>query len=104
MTSWKAKPNDLIIMALRHGPKHGYEVIKFIEERSHGYFSMGYGSLYPVLHSLEKDGLIHGTWEAVGEHKEKKIYKLTTKGRKQVENVASEYQAFIAAFRMLVEA
>ncbi len=103
MSNWKAKSPDLIIMALRQGPMHGYEIIKFIEQRSDGYFSMGYGSLYPILHALEQDGCIQGTWEAIGETKEKKIYKLTAKGRKQVESVTNEYRSFIAAFKLLVE-
>jgi PadR family transcriptional regulator PadR len=102
-TSWKAKSPDLIMMALKNGPKHGYDIIKYLEDRSKGYFSLGYGSLYPILHSLEKEGLIAGEWEAAGPTKEKKIYKLTTKGRKSLEAISSEYKAFVGAFKLLLE-
>ena len=35
-----------------------------IEEQSDGYFSFSHGTLYPILHQLEKEGMIHGTWDA----------------------------------------
>ncbi|MGE0173729.1 MAG: PadR family transcriptional regulator [Oligoflexales bacterium] len=99
----RPKTQHLVLMALKDGPKHGYQIIKYIEEKTQ-YFSMGYGTLYPALHSLENEKSIKGEWEAAGENKEKKIYELTAKGRKEVSSVTEEFRAFSKALSKLMGA
>ena len=48
----------LILGSLRGGPRHGYQLALEIEERSKGVFGFNHGTLYPILHRLEKAGLI----------------------------------------------
>ena len=98
--SWKAKARHLVLLALRTGPKHGYEITRHVQTISKGYFDIGYGSLYPTLHALEKEGLVTGEWKSVGQ-KDKKTYKLTKSGKKSLETVAEEYQSFVKAFDLL---
>lgn len=73
--------NELLVLAtLRTGPAHGYEIAMAVERDSGGSFSFQHGTLYPILHRLEKDGLIQGGWdEASG--RRRKVYGLTSKGR-----------------------
>lgn len=92
----------LVLMALSDGPKHGYEVSKFIESKSNGFFRMPFGTLYPVLHRLEKEGFINGEVSADDSEREKKVYKLTAAGRKQAQAEASEFQLFAKAIHRLV--
>jgi PadR family transcriptional regulator, regulatory protein PadR len=74
----------LILAALRTGPKHGYQIAVDIEELSGGYFSFTFGTLYPILHQLEKEGLVHGEWESGRSRRRKKDYVLTAAGRAQL--------------------
>jgi len=74
---------DIIILAeLRNGPLSGYDVISFIHNKFHLLVSSG--TVYSLLYSLERNGLIEGTW-----NERKRVYKLTEKGRKTIETVLS---------------
>ena len=80
-----------MLLALSHRAMHGYEISKFIEAKSLGFFRLPFGSLYPVLHRLEKANLIHAEWKALESQKPKKSYSLTAGGR---EALASELETF----------
>jgi DNA-binding PadR family transcriptional regulator len=70
----------LILVALLNKPMHGYEVISYLEERSHGLWRPSAGAIYPNLQMLEEQGLVSSK-----EEKGKKIYELTEDGRKEAE-------------------
>ena len=54
---------DMIVLAaLAGGPAHGYAVIQEINRRSGGTFDLPEGTIYPVLHRLEKNGLLSSRW------------------------------------------
>jgi DNA-binding PadR family transcriptional regulator len=72
---------DIIILAeLRDGPMSGYDVISFIHNKFHLLVSSG--TVYSLLYSLERNGLIEGTW-----NERKRVYKLTEKGVKTIETI-----------------
>ena len=72
---------DIIVMAeLRNGPLSGYDVISFIHNKFHLLVSSG--TVYSLLYSLERNGLIEGTW-----NERKRVYKLTDKGIKTIETI-----------------
>jgi DNA-binding PadR family transcriptional regulator len=72
---------DIIILAeLRAGPLSGYDIISFIHGRFHLLVSSG--TVYSLLYSLERNGLIEGTW-----NERKRVYKLTNKGEKDRKSV-----------------
>jgi DNA-binding PadR family transcriptional regulator len=74
--------NELLILAqLRCSPLHGYQIALEIEARSGGYFPFNHGTLYPILHRLEQEGLIAGTWSDPAEGRARKEYALTEAGR-----------------------
>jgi PadR family transcriptional regulator, regulatory protein PadR len=74
--------NEVLILAtLQAEPKHGYQIALEIEERSGGYFGFKHGTLYPILHHLEKEGLIDGNWDSGRGRRRKKEYVLTAAGR-----------------------
>jgi len=69
---------DLIILRLlRTKPLWGYEVNGAIRDRFQVYLSAG--TLYPLLHSLEEDGYIHGEWDSE-KGRGRRIYKITDTG------------------------
>ena len=66
----------VILKLLRDKPRHGYEVMKELEERMHGCYSPSPGTVYPTLQWLEVEGLVVGR-EVEG----KKVYEITDTGR-----------------------
>jgi PadR family transcriptional regulator PadR len=75
----------LILRTLRLGPTHGHAITKSIERGSDDVLQVEQGSLYPALHRLLKRGWItfdEGTSE---NNRRAKYYRLTAKGRKQLD-------------------
>ena len=74
---------DIIILAeLRNRSMSGYDVISFIHSKFHLLVSSG--TIYSLLYSLERNGLIDGTW-----NERKRVYELTEKGRKTINMILS---------------
>jgi PadR family transcriptional regulator PadR len=70
----------LVLSTLRGGPKHGYQIALDVETDSNGLFRFRHGTLYPILHRLEGDGFIDGSWSREGGGRKKKVYSLTKAG------------------------
>ena len=83
---------------LFHGKKHGYQLALEIEEKSDGLFKFNHGTLYPILHKLEKEGLIKGAWKQEGPKRQRKYYSLTAKGKKHSLNQVAQWQEFYNRF------
>jgi len=66
----------VILKLLRDKPRHGYEVMKELEERMHGCYSPSPGTVYPTLQWLEDGGLV-----VAREVEGKKVYEITDTGR-----------------------
>ena len=76
---------QLVILALlSEQPRHGYELIKLLEERSGGFYVPSPGVIYPALTYLEETGLADVESEGT-----KKLYRITDSGRKLVEENSS---------------
>lgn len=101
--SWGVRNTFLVLLALEDGDKHGYEIASYTKTKTNGFFNISFGNLYPILHRLEKQGLIKGSWKDVGE-KSKKVYSLTTKGHIELKEERSQYKVFVGAFSKLLEA
>ncbi len=70
----------VILKLVRDKPRHGYEVMKELEERMHGCYSPSPGTVYPTLQWLEDEGLVVGR-DVEG----KKVYEITDTGRQFLE-------------------
>ena len=87
----------LILRTLRWGPALGHAIAKAIERGSDDVLLVEQGSLYPALHRLIKRGWItfdDGTSE---NNRRAKFYRLTAKGRKQLEIETSKWDTLAAA-------
>lgn len=84
----------LILSILKQGKKHGYQIALEIEENSRGMFKFNHGTLYPILHKLEKEGLIKGTWKQEGPKRQRKYYTLNAKGKKYVSAQIQHWRLF----------
>lgn len=83
--------NLLVLQALRDGPLHGLAVSRRIAAASNGALRVEEGALYPALHRLERDRLIEGDWGRTEENRRAKFYRLTRKGRRQLEREAARW-------------
>jgi PadR family transcriptional regulator, regulatory protein PadR len=87
----------LILRTLRLGSAHGHAIAKAIEQGSDDVLQVEQGSLYPALHRLIKRGWItfeDGTSE---NNRRAKFYRLTAKGRKQLEVETSKWDTLARA-------
>jgi len=95
--------NEILILAtLVPGKKHGYQIALEIEKKSEGLFKFNHGTLYPILHKLEKDGLILGSWEKESPKRKRKYYKISTNGRKYFADQSAEWDIFYKTFFDLI--
>src|SRR6266496_4144557 len=79
----KGHLDALLLAALEAGPAHGYAIIHALRESSGGRIDLPTGTVYPVLHRLERAGLISGSW-STAEGRPRRVYKLTAAGRRAV--------------------
>lgn len=80
--------NELLILStLRDGAKHGYQIAIDVEEESNGLFRFRHGTLYPILHRLEEQGLIEGSWSKA-DGRRRKVYALTRVGARHLSGEA----------------
>jgi DNA-binding PadR family transcriptional regulator len=70
-----------ILSLVSEGPKHGYQLMKELQDRSGGMYRASAGSVYPTLKQLEDEGLIAETKE-----NGRRIFSLTAAGRKELES------------------
>ena len=95
--------NEALILAiLDEGAGHGYQLALELEERSDGFFRFNHGTLYPILHKLEKDGLIRGSWSEKGPRGKRKSYSLTARGRRRLAERSASWDQFIKHFSEIV--
>jgi DNA-binding PadR family transcriptional regulator len=83
----------LILGLLADKPRHGYEIIKALDERSKGFYVPSPGMVYPALTYLEEIG--HATVEADGA---RKLYQITDAGKEHLESNRSAVEAMFAQF------
>ena len=88
----------LILAVLATGPHHGYQLALALEAKSGGEFRFPHGTLYPILHRLEKEGLIAGVWQEEGSKRKRKSYTLTPAGSRLVAGQAAAWRRFFERF------
>ncbi len=82
---------------------YGYEICKFVEQRTKGALELREGSLYPALHKLEKAGLLAARWGESDEGRRRKYYELTPGGAKELARRRAEWHEFTGAVNAIVE-
>jgi PadR family transcriptional regulator, regulatory protein PadR len=89
---------DMIVLAaLAGGPAHGYAVIQEINRRSGGTFDLPEGTIYPVLHRLEKNGLLSSRWTIADSGRKRRTYTLTRRGRGALADQRAMWERFAGA-------
>lgn len=84
-------PELLLLQQLAQREMYGYELVRSIRLVTGEAISLGEGVIYPVLHSLERNGALKAKRKAVA-GRTRVYYSLTAKGRKRLQRLQSEWQ------------
>ena len=88
----------LLVLSLLAGEDiYGYQMIVELARRSDHTFEMKEGTLYPVLHGLERQGLVEAYQQEAPTGRMRKYYHLTRKGGAFLKDEASSWQAYAGA-------
>jgi transcriptional regulator len=93
----KGSAELLILSLVEHQPRHGYELSKLIDSRSHGAIRFHVASLYPLLYRLEKRGWMEGRWVEKAGQRRRRYYRLTAEGRRVLAAQRRNWREFVAA-------
>jgi PadR family transcriptional regulator PadR len=97
----KGAADTLVLSTFAEGEKYGYQVVKEIEQRSDGFFRFKEGTVYPILHRLERQGLLQARWESMPNGMERRYYSLTAAGRAALQNKVEEWTGFARAVNLV---
>ncbi|MGE0444089.1 MAG: PadR family transcriptional regulator [Vicinamibacterales bacterium] len=76
-----ASATPLVLAILAEGDSYGYAILKRVGELSNGQLQWTDGMLYPVLHRLERLGLVAARWGTSDTGRQRKYYRITREGR-----------------------
>jgi PadR family transcriptional regulator len=96
---------DLLVLGiLALGPLHGYAIAQRLQQVSRDVVQVQQGSLYPALHRLENRGLLAADWKVSDTGREAKFYRLTAKGRAQLEAGEAQWRRLTEAVVLVLAA
>ena len=91
----------MVLSALAQRPMYGYLLQQNVERNSGGRVTVQAGTLYPLLHRLEDDGLVRSRWdETTG--RRRKWYELTPDGRRRLVRQARQWTEFADCLRRML--
>jgi PadR family transcriptional regulator PadR len=93
----------LILKIVALGPVHGYGISLRIRQISKEVLQVQQGSLYPALHRLEKRGWLTAEWGESENGRQAKFYKLSPKGRKQLQTEESNWERLAQAVTQIMQ-
>lgn len=91
----------LVLAILSEKPYYGYELIKTLKQRSNDTFDMKEGTLYPILHKLESEGLVASSNQEVS-GRVRKVYAITEKGSRVLAREKQEWTEFSMAVNQVL--
>jgi len=92
----------LILSALDGYTRHGYEIGKYLEQRSGGRLEFPGSTLYSILYRMEDRGWIKGRWVEKKGERRRCYYTLTPKGREVLTEQRQEWKAFSAMVNQVI--
>lgn len=90
-----------VLKLLEHQEMYGYQLVESLAARTDGVMDMGQATLYPLLYNLEAKGLVEATWRNGDSGRERKYYRLTTKGKRRLADDTRQWEAVARAMRAL---
>ena len=94
----------LILKALLWGPKHGWDVLCWLRQKSSEELNIEEGALYPALHRMEERGWIEADWGLSENNRRAKFYQLTSVGREELNERASTWGRYVHVVDRILQA
>jgi PadR family transcriptional regulator len=85
----------MILRTLKRHPLHGYALAQHIKRTSKDLLQIEEGSLYPALQRLLKEQLVRSEWSISSTNRRVRIYQLTAKGAKHLEQEVSRFERML---------
>ena len=92
----------LILRIVTLGPIHGYAIAQRLQQVSKDVVQVQQGSLYPALHRLENRKLLAATWKSSDTGRDAKFYRLTSRGRAQLEEETANWERLAEGIRLIL--
>ena len=92
----------LVLSVLAEEEMYGYRIIQVIGARSEEVFSMNEGTLYPILHAMEKEGLLESYMSESEVGRKRKYYRITPVGMLFLKEKKMEWFTFSAAVNKVI--
>lgn len=92
----------LLLKLLEEKDMYGYEMIATLENRSDKVFQLKAGTLYPILHNMEKENWVQ-TYEALADGRIRKYYQLTKVGKSQLQKQIAKWKKYAHAVQAILE-
>lgn len=88
-----------VLSVLKEGPSHGYAIYFEIARRSNNVLKFKQGTVYPLMHILEQEGLITSEWQEVapGKQRRRRVYSITEAGLKALDKKLEAWRVFSQA-------
>lgn len=100
-----ASAEPLILSLLSRGESYGYAILRDVHKQSSGRIEWTDGMLYPVLHRLERKGLVKAKWRVSKESgRKRKYYSLLSAGKKELKQMRTQWETVNDTLRSLWEA
>jgi PadR family transcriptional regulator PadR len=93
----------MVLAVLKEAPRHGYAIAREVNRRTGQALKFKQGTLYPVLHGLERDGLVVGEWQHPEGERPRKVYVITPAGQAELERRLGVWRNFSAAMHRVIE-
>lgn len=93
----------LILKLLEEKDMYGYLMIEELAKRSDNTFSLKAGTLYPLLHGLENDGILNSYDESVDSARVRKYYSITKKGKNLLKEKREEWNVYVSTIDQVLE-
>lgn len=74
----------LALKALVTRPMHGFELTRWLEERSGRRLALEDAAIYQALYRLEKRGLVAGSWGVTDDNRRARYYRITAAGKREL--------------------
>jgi len=91
-----------VLDVLRDRRSYGYAIVKRIFEQSKHTIRWHEGTLYPVLHRLERRGLLASEWKGPKDRRQRRYYRLTARGQRLWHEQREQWCAFNRAVNALL--
>ncbi len=93
----------MLLAVLTEGPSYGYRIVQELNTRARGLLGLGEGTVYPILHRMEEKELISASWQTARSGRDRKYYRLTTKGRKALAENRGQWERMVKIMEHVLE-